>query len=90
MTIIQHIPAFVDDRVVPEYAEFSTLPELLKIPWVANFMKDPAFFRFSMDTYLVKPLLIAEYEGGANWWVVGALSEPIAGLPKWELLEGEE
>lgn len=76
--IRQHIPDFCEgfDKAT---AAFDSLDELLKIPFVANFMSSPNFHQFSVsDNHLM-----AEYRGGREWWVVGYLKNPNIGLPAW-------
>lgn len=78
--IVQHIPAFVDYREAPPRAEFSTLAELLAIPWVKRYADTAEdFHQFSLSgTHL-----IVESRGGHHWWVVGYLRHPVDGLPEW-------
>lgn len=76
--IRQHRPAFFEgfeNETVP----FDSLEELVKIPWITNFLKSPNFHQFSASDNM----LMAEYRGGREWWVVGFLKNPVDGLPKW-------
>jgi len=79
-SIRQHIPPFVDG-VDPKKGTFRSLPELLQVPWVAAWTDDPNFHRFSVSD---RTRLMAEFDGGKVWWVVGFLSEVPDGLPVWE------
>ena len=86
MEIRQHIPAFVDG-IDPGRARFASRAELLAIPWVESWARDPGFHRFSLSVYNQETtLLMAESEDGAKWHVVGYLDAPDAhmlDLPKW-------
>ena len=90
--IIQRIPAFVSG-VRPKIESFRTLDELLAIPWVIRFtdqsrtfmqwiqrVKLDAFYQFSK----AERELMAEYNGGDKWWVVGHIRYPgDVDLPTW-------
>lgn len=77
--IKQHIPGYVAG-VKRRVAEFETLEQLLDIPWV-KLMKDrPGFHRFSLSG----DRLMAEFQQGRLWFVVGYLDEPVEGLPVWK------
>lgn len=65
-----------------ESASFDDLAGLLAVPWVGAF-KDANFHRFSQDG----TWLMAEYHGGAKWWVVGRLDAEVPGLPIWDSKE---
>jgi hypothetical protein len=82
--IKQHIPTFVDtDRDPPDRAEFSTLAELEAIPFVARWKMNAdgdTFHRFSKS----ENCLMAELNGGRDFWVVGFIADPDAvNLPIW-------
>ena len=74
---------------------FTSLKELLDIEWVDNFRKSPKgqintnFYRYSIDIYSDRKgyeyVLIAEYENGYSWCVVGFVDENeiIKELPIW-------
>jgi hypothetical protein len=81
-TIKQHLPPFITgmDRVV---ASFDTLDDLLAIPFVAKFARGPGFRRFSLGPYVDTVMLLAEYDGGVRWWVVGYISGDPPDLPAW-------
>lgn len=69
--IRRHIPNFVDmDEEEPETVKFSTVKELLEIPFVKSF-SDGDFHKFSIADDESDPLLIAEYNEGRKWYVVG-------------------
>ena len=67
---------------VPE--EFTSLEDLLQKDWIQR-RKTPSngwtFFRFSISD---GKLLMVEYNEGSIYYVVGFLSEPVAGLPEWK------
>jgi hypothetical protein len=78
-TIIQHRPGFFSG-FQNETKQFSTLEELLAIPFVANFKEDDMqFHQFSASKYSDKEgyeySLIAEYKKGYVWYVVGYMDE---------------
>ena len=64
---------------------FSSLKELLNIKWVDNFRKildgqiNPEFYQYSISEYSdlkgYKYLLMAEYEDGYKWYVVGFINK---------------
>lgn len=75
-----HIPPFMDIPH-PSPVEFNTLDELLQIPFVSNFSEEENFYRFSLAGYS----LMAEFDEGREWWVVGSISRPGAlNLPVWK------
>lgn len=76
--IHQHRPASFDCGE-NEAVQFDTLDQMLKIPWVKNFSSGVSFHRFSIS----RNMLIAEYDCGAKWFVVGYLKNPV-GLPEWK------
>lgn len=76
---IQHMPSYVEaDRF--EYA-FDKQEELLNHPWIKEWSKDEGFHRYSLSNQL----LIAEFEQGKKWWVLGYIKHPeYIDLPVWE------
>lgn len=74
----QHIPAFVEvDK--PKEVEFKTTEELLSIPAVLNYV-DKTFSHFAKS----ENYLMAIYENGNRWWVVGYIKNPEdIDLPIW-------
>lgn len=84
--ITQYVPGCVDgESVVPFSDAFSTVEELLALPWVAQWRNLPGcpFRRFSLSDGGRR--LMAEYLAGQHkWWVVGHLEKPLEGLPEWE------
>ena len=89
----QYRPAYfsgVENLDVP----FDTIDELLAIPFVANFAKNPTFYRFSVlnedggwngwngRAYPPKTTLMAEFEDGKVWRVVAFCDERV-NLPEW-------
>ena len=95
-TIIQYRPAYFSgfENLVQS---FSCLKDLLNIAWVDSFRKlpngqnKPNFHRFSISKYSDHPgyeyTLMAEYDDGKTWWVIGYLDENeiIKELPIWEV-----
>ena len=63
----QHVPGFVD--IDPKEAHVSTLEEVLALPWVHRWAEIPNH-KFDMWT-VEDDTLIAVYDGGTYWWVVG-------------------
>jgi hypothetical protein len=89
MKLKQHIPDYVD---TDSYTiEADSITEILNDPRVASWTKLPSFFRFSYEKYPDRPFevtypatLMAEFRNGAEWWVVGYLTE-IPNLPIWDI-----
>ena len=78
--------------------EFNSLEELLALDFVDNFKKlpenissnkelHPHFHQFSISTQSgdFPHILMAEYKGGSEWWVVGYINETeiVKQLPVW-------
>ena len=91
MTIKQRIPNFVSgaETIV---AEFSSLDELLSVPFVKKFAQtsdNRPFKQFSVSSGGGPPFLMAEYGQGEYWWAVGYLSEDSGdlNLPEWKPVE---
>lgn len=84
MKIRQHIPNFVSG-IEPETAEFTNLVELLSIPFVARFRDDYSFEHYAVSTHEPSDdwLLMAVYDAGHRWWVVGYMD----GLPPEEMIQ---
>jgi hypothetical protein len=76
------------------WSEARTLPALLATPWVAEVMAWPGFHRWSIGTAQLRapwdrseaiPVLMAEFDEGRRWHVIGGLECPdLYDLPKWE------
>jgi hypothetical protein len=67
-----------------QFAEFQTLKELAKIPFVAQW-EDEGFTRWSVSPRLKDDLLMCERSDG-SWWVVGFITPKVEtdfGLPTW-------
>lgn len=75
--------------------EFNSLEELFAIDFVDNFKKlpssissnkdlNPHFHQFSISSDFPH-ILMAEYKGGTEWWVVGYINETeiVKQLPAW-------
>lgn len=88
--IVQHIPTSVERMGEPApRVEFETYEELIEIDFVKEYMGNPPwrnlriFHRFSLGENGKK--LMAEYNEGRNWWVVGYLSKDHGlDLPEWK------
>ena len=83
MKIWQHIPSYAD-RVKPEIFE-GDFEDILRLHWVKAWKEQRGFFKFSIH-YSHDGLyhLMAEYDEGRGWWVVGTLDEYVPSLPFWE------
>lgn len=63
-----------------ETVSFSSTEELLEIPFIQNF-KHGKFSSFSKSDNR----LMAEYDDGYEWWVVGMIKSPeLVDLPEWK------
>lgn len=78
--VVQHIPGYVygvtlhDDTVADVAA-------VLALPWVARWASEPGFYRWSLGPALE---LMAEMDGGDQWWLVAHVSgDPAVELPPW-------
>jgi hypothetical protein len=77
--IIQHVPGFVEAE--PHVSEFTTLDELLSLPWVDRYKQRPgAFHQYSV----YQNMLVIEFDNGMWWRPIGYLKKPVGGLPKWK------
>lgn len=81
-TFKKHIPnACKDGNELDEINEFNSLEELLEIPYVKKQTDRKTFYRYSLS----ENHLMAEYESGYNWWVLGFINDiSNLDLPKWE------
>ena len=79
--IRQHIPNFCDGT--PIESIFYTTEELTNLDWVKRYtehLKDYTFCKFSLS----ENHLMAEYNNGDKWIVVGTIDHPeFVYLPKW-------
>jgi hypothetical protein len=84
--ITQHTPDFVEgDEDTRKVAHFSDLASLLRIEWVKRFTKVKNFHQLSINLISSDHcLLIAEYKGGKEWYVVGYITQVGLGLPIWK------
>jgi len=77
--IRQHRPAFVTG-FENEVVKFNTAEELLEIEFVKNFSRNDNFYRYSLGS----GALMAEYEDGYEWWVIGHIDNAEeVNLPMW-------
>lgn len=79
MNITQHIPNYCDG-FEPKQATFNSTKDLLNVEWVKFFSEQKDFYRYSISD---NNLLMAEFDEGYKWSVVGRLL-PTVSLPKWE------
>jgi hypothetical protein len=84
-TITQYFPDFCEG-FEKHTATVKSVEDLDRIEWIRSWRRDPAFYRFSLSLKRGdggRPLLMAEFDGGKIWYVVGRLSEPLEGLSMW-------
>lgn len=83
--IRRHRPGFVEGY--PDEEEFATVHELVALELVHSWTKLDGFYRFSQSISRdpAQFLLMAEFNGGSRWHVVGYLDRPLPldQLPKW-------
>lgn len=69
---------------------FSTKEELLAFPWCAQWSEDPGFHRYSIAHRPSYRMLMAEYDQGLRWNVIGYIEgEGRLDLPTWSNLGGD-
>jgi len=85
--LTKHIPGFADNGDEPPKWEFETTEQLLSIPFVESWKTawpEKGFQKFAMSG----DCLVACYDGGKFWWVVGHIRNPSeVNLPKHEILK---
>ena len=78
------------EGVEPRQDEFNSVEELLNIEWIKEwkngFFENIPFWRYSMEKREVDALLLVEYKKGPyhKWMVIGYMSDPVEGLPRFE------
>lgn len=80
MIIKQARPRFVDSSIPLEQKEVHTIDELMNIDWIktrTHSFDGRLFHKLSRD----KNHLLAEYDGGAFWWVVGIIVADCGNIP---------
>lgn len=89
-----HRPGFIDTGAPPSVAEVTSLEELLAVEQIARWKQNEKFSGYALS--IVEPLpwskkapehhLMATYNEGKEWWVIGYLSDTSKnlGLPVWE------
>ena len=82
MKIKQYMPNYFDGFPLEE-AEFESVEELRKIPFVKRWIEGPHFERFSLNCSKSSVALMAELREGKEWWVVGFISGGKPDLPRW-------
>jgi hypothetical protein len=88
LKITEHIPAYALEFAEPEIVEFSNTQELLSIEFVKGHLRQEGFYRFSIRERSSRhrvPLL-AEYNGGEKWLVIGFMDGDLSviDLPEWK------
>jgi hypothetical protein len=90
----QHVPGWAEKT--PWTADGESIDDILKTPWVQLYRKSAhgPFVRWSLspsqpcsDGSQSRPLLMAEYDEGRRWTVVGYLEHDqhvIIELPEWK------
>jgi len=77
----KHIPPFVDVDILPDWIEFETTEDLLKIKDVEIYNEIKDFSHFAVE----EDCLLAISDEGFHWWVIGFIEKPEeVNLPKWE------
>jgi 6-phosphogluconolactonase/glucosamine-6-phosphate isomerase/deaminase len=86
MLIKQHIAAFVDRRKALT-AEYIDVKSLLNIGFVKKYSEEAGFYKYSLTENTIEHsdeiVLMAEFDNGKKWQVVGYLSDKIR-LPEWK------
>jgi len=91
--ICEHIPAFVETVSRPEINAFTTKDDFERCPLVIRWKKRKNFYRFSVSknkeygVFTGRNLLMAEYNKGKSFYVVGQLRGTPKWLPNWEIDE---
>lgn len=78
-TITQYRPNYFDGFDI-KTESFESIKQLTNIPWVKSFSTSPTFHRFSTSNFY----LMAEYDSGTRWYIVGLFKLPEVRLPTWE------
>ncbi len=92
MKITQHIPGFVQTDDPPETAEYASAAELLAVPFVHRWTTvKPGFHQFSSSrrNQMTRPYLMAEFDEGRVWYVVGFMDGDLPDLPEWVAVKDE-
>lgn len=85
MKITQHIPGFVQTDAAPDTAEYTSTETLMAAPFVKRWATvKPRFHRFSLSRdHMPRPYLMAEFDEGREWWVVGFMDGDLPDMPEW-------
>jgi len=84
----QHIPPFFDG-FEPKLERIETAADLDGVDWLQSWRRHPDFYRFSVSREAGRmKLLMAEFEKGRKWYVVGILSNDLPDLPAWVAKDG--
>jgi hypothetical protein len=88
MKITEHAPSFVSLETGTNVQDFNTLEELLEIPFVKKWSTEKNFYRFSLADYALNfQLLVAEFNDGKRWFIVGFIENCNIDLPQWKPIE---
>lgn len=80
-TYKQRIPGGMDTNMPPVEFKFESLEQLINNDAINRYSKLENFNKFVMDDNC----LMAIYENGKKWWVLGYISIPeLICLPTWE------
>lgn len=89
-TIQRHLPTFCSEHK-KEILKFKDVDELFNIDFVDRFsnnVSEHVFYGFSISRNEKPHLLMAEYDEGKKWFVVGYLNgeeDILRDLPDWEI-----
>lgn len=75
----------------PESITFSSLDDLLEIDFVKSHTRQAGFYRYSLNrsSGTVRNPLLAEYQNGKKWFVIGFIEGDISllDLPDWKNIQ---
>jgi hypothetical protein len=81
--IRQYIPSFIETRAQRKSAIVETPADLDRVDWIRRWRQNTGH-TFTRWMQSVDPrLLIAVYDEGNYWWVVGFMSGELPGLEEW-------
>lgn len=88
MKITRHVPTFCEGFAQFEH-NATDFDGLLSAEWIKNIKQQDKFYKFSFTKYLSGNdvfILMAEFEEGKRWWVVGFIQDckmEDINLPEW-------
>lgn len=93
MRVRQHIPNFAEG-FEPEKTYVFTADELERLEFIHNWTQHQMFYRFAVHRHYYRHeddihLMLAEFDGGKEWWVIAYLEgedslKILAKYPEWE------